>query len=48
MAIALKMNDADSFIMGANTITKTLGGNTQFNNVDEFEAFLESDRTFNL
>ena len=48
MAIALKMNDADSFLMGANTITKTLGGNTQFNNVDEFEAFLESDRTFNL
>ncbi len=48
MARALKMNDADSFIIGANTITKALGGKTQFNNVDEFEAFLDSDESFDL
>lgn len=48
MATALKMNDANSFIMGANTITKALGGTTQFNTVDEFEAFLESDDMFVL
>lgn len=48
MAIALKMNDADSFILGANTITEALGGKTQFNNVDEFEAFLDSDEAFDL
>lgn len=48
MATALKMNDADSFIMGANTITRALGGTTQFNTVDEFETFLESDDMFEL
>lgn len=48
MAAALKMNDADSFIMGANTITKALGGKTQFNTVDEFEALLDSDDAFDL
>lgn len=48
MAIALKMNDADSFIMSANIITRKLGGNTQFDTVDEFEAFLDSDDAFDL
>lgn len=48
MANALKMDDADSFIMGANTITKALGGKTQFDNVDEFEAFLDSKKAFDL
>lgn len=48
MATALKMNDANSFIIGANTITRALGGKTQFNTVDEFEAFLESDEEFDL
>ena len=48
MAIALKMNDADSFILGANTITKALGGTTQFDTVDEFEAFLASKDSFDL
>lgn len=48
MAIALKMNDADSFILGANTITKALGGTTQFDTVDEFEAFLASKDAFDL
>ena len=48
MALALKMNDADTFIGGANTITKALGGKTQFENVDEFANFLDSDEAFNL
>jgi hypothetical protein len=48
MALALKMNDADSFILGANSITKALGGTTQFDTVDEFAAFLESDDVFDL
>lgn len=48
MAAALKMNDADSFIMGANTITRALGGTPQFHTVDEFEAFLDSDNAFDL
>lgn len=48
MALAINMNDANSFIMGANTITEALGETTQFNTVDEFEKFLNSDYTFNL
>lgn len=48
MALALEMNDADSFIGGANTITKALGGKTQFETVDEFADFLDSDEAFNL
>lgn len=43
MAQALQMNDADSFISGASTITKALGGTTQFDSVKEFEDFLNSD-----
>ena len=48
MCIAMDMHDADSFIGGANTITKSLGGKVQFNNVDEFEDFLDSDDAFDL
>lgn len=48
MALALKMNDADSFIGGANTITRALGGSTQFETVDEFAMFLDSEDAFNL
>lgn len=48
MALALKMNDANSFILGANTITRALGGTTQFNTVNEFEVFLNSDDAFEL
>lgn len=48
MALALKMNDPDSFICNANNITRSLGGVTQFETVDEFETFLDSDDTFNL
>lgn len=48
MALAINMNDADSFILSANNITKSLGGKTQFDSVDEFEAFLETDDVFEL
>lgn len=48
MALAINMNDADSFIMSANTITKALGGTTQFDTIDEFEAFLDSDDVLDL
>lgn len=48
MALALKMNDGNLFIANANTITRALGKNTQFNTVDEFETFLESDNAFEL
>lgn len=48
MCIAMDMDDADAFIGGANTITKSLGGKVQFNNVDEFEDFLDSDDAFDL
>ena len=37
MALALQMDDADSFISSANSVTRALGGKPQFNNVDEFE-----------
>ena len=48
MAMALKMNDADSFVGGANSITCALGGTTQFNNFNEFQEFLLSDEAFDL
>ena len=48
MALAINMNDADTFIMSANNITRALGGTTQFDTVDEFEVFLDSDDAFDL
>lgn len=48
MALALRMNDADSFVLGANAITRALGGTTQFDTVDEFEDFLDSSNAFIL
>lgn len=48
MALALNINDIDSFIMGANTITRALGETPQFNNINEFEDFLNSNDKFEL
>jgi hypothetical protein len=48
MAEALKMNDADSFIFGANIITTALDGKIQFSTVDEFIGFLDSDDALTL
>lgn len=40
--------DADKVVEGANTITKRLGGRTQFDNFKEFDSFMESDKDFIL
>lgn len=48
MAIAIDMNDANSFIASTNRITEALGGNTQFSNVDEFIDFVDSGDTLEL
>jgi hypothetical protein len=48
MALALEMEDADSFILGSNTITQSLGGKTQFDSVDGFKKFLDSDEPLDL
>ena len=42
MALALNMNDADSFIVQTNNITHALGQNTQFNSVSEFKAMVKN------
>ena len=48
MALALRMNDADAFIGGANKITESLGGNVQFRNTDEFIEMVDSGTTFDF
>lgn len=48
MAQALNMNDPDKFIISANTITEALGQKTQYNSVNEFRKFLDSDDQFDL
>ncbi len=40
--------DADAIISGSNKISKKLGGKTQYNTVEEFKAFLNSDEDFIL
>lgn len=40
---ALKTGDANGAISGANQITRKLGGKVQYNNMEEFEAFLMDD-----
>lgn len=48
MALALRINDADAFIGGANKITESLGGNVQFRNTDEFIEMVDSGTTFDF
>lgn len=48
LATAIKMNDAESFVLGANSITQALGGTTQFSNFQEFENFMDSNEVFEL
>ena len=43
MQFAFQAGDADTVIINANQITKKLGGNVYYNNVDEFKNFLNSD-----
>ena len=42
---AFAVNDADGFIAGANAITRQLGGNVLFNNMEEFDALISSVRS---
>ena len=39
----MKSGDANGVIAGANAITRKLGGKVQFNNMDEFDKFLDDD-----
>lgn len=42
---ALQTGDADGVIMGANMITEKLGGEIQYNNMDEFDDFMNDENT---
>ena len=48
MKNALLTGDANSFIGGANAITRKLGGRPLFDNTDEFDAFMQNEATLNL
>lgn len=48
MKSALMVGDADGFISGANMITKKLGGNVQFGNMQEFDGLMLGDQAFVL
>lgn len=45
---SFKNGDADGVILGANKITKKLGGNVQFNSVEEFKSMVHNKQTFYL
>lgn len=45
---SIQMGDADKFIDGVNQITYKLGGQVQFNNMNEFEKLMKSDEPFIL
>ena len=48
MMDSMSLGDIDGFISGANTITEKLGGRVQFRNMQEFDAFMDSDEAFVL
>lgn len=48
MHFAYETGDADGVIHAANKITEKLGGKVQYETVDEFEVFLDSDEPFVL
>ena len=48
MKFAFQSGDADTIIAGANTITRELGGVVQYETVEEYKAFLDSDEKFIL
>lgn len=41
-------SNADKVIKSANNVTRSLGGKPQFDSVDEFKKFLDSDEPFIL
>jgi hypothetical protein len=45
---ALDIGDIDGFISGANKITRKLGGEPQFENISEFESFMEGSEKLTL
>lgn len=48
MKVSFAQGDAYGVIAGANEITKKLGGDVQYESVEEFEKLLESDVPFVL
>lgn len=48
MKKALMLDDVDGFIDGVNHITRGLGGDVEFNTLDEFEARMDDDTPFKL
>jgi hypothetical protein len=48
MQFAYQTGDADGVIAAANKITQKLGGQVQYETVDEFKRFLDSDEAFVL
>ncbi len=48
ISIGFESGDADVIIAGANKITEKLGGRTQYDNVEEFKDFLDSNEDFML
>lgn len=45
---AIKLNDIDGFISGANEITKKVNGKVHFKNFNEFDSFMGSLAPFKL
>ena len=45
MRFAYKAGDADGVILSANEITRKLGGQVQFETVEQFKIFLDDDST---
>ena len=45
---AMRLGDADGYILGANMLTRKLGGDVQFEDMKEFDALMMSDEAFVL
>ena len=43
MRLSFETGDADGVIASANEITRKLGGQVQYETVEEFKSFLDSD-----
>lgn len=48
MKEAIRIGDVDGFIVGANSITETLGKDVPYSSVGEFDAIMKSDTPFKL
>ena len=45
---AFLTDDINKYLRAANSITKSLGGNVQFETREEFDNFMDSDESFIL